>query len=71
VNGGKFEIDHDWNLANVRHGEHRLGINCDVRSFNVPASRYAALTDIFRARGSARYLDETGTDFPHWHLRFE
>jgi hypothetical protein len=69
INGGKFEIDHNWNLVNARHAEHRLGLNCDLRSFNVPQNRWGALTTIFQLRGSPNYLDETATA-AHWHLRF-
>ncbi len=70
IKGGKFEIAHNWTLVNQAHAEHRLGLNCDLRSFNVPQNRRAALTTIFQLRGSPNYLDETGTTAPHWHLRF-
>lgn len=68
--GGKFDIDTVWSEANVRHGEHRVGINCDVRSNNIPHNRWARLNEIFRDRGSTLTHDETTTGSPHWHLRF-
>jgi hypothetical protein len=68
--GGKFELANRWAAAGS-HAEHREGINCDVRSNNVPNARRARLNDIFRERGSTRTNDETGTSAPHWHLRFE
>ncbi|MFL6208762.1 MAG: hypothetical protein ACJ74W_07915 [Pyrinomonadaceae bacterium] len=71
IYGGKFDIDGNWSQDNERHAEHRLGINCDVRSNNIPLNRWGALTDIFRQKGSPNYLDETGTNAPHWHLRFQ
>lgn len=71
VNGGKFEAAAgDWSQANISHGEHRRGLNCDLRSFNVPQNRWQALTTIFQLRGSPNYFDETGTAAPHWHVRF-
>ena len=69
--GGKFDVPGAWNTTNTNHGEHRIGINCDTRSNNVPTSRWQTLTDIFSTNGSPNYLDETGTDAPHWHLRFQ
>jgi len=69
--GGKFDLDAGWSEANRQHAEHRVGINCDVRSNNVDGTRWTKLNDIFRARGSTRTNDETGTNAPHWHLRFE
>ena len=69
VVGGKFDINGGWG-PNDDHQEHRVGINCDVISGNVPAARRAALTAIFRANGSPRYGDETAAR-NHWHLRFE
>jgi hypothetical protein len=71
ISGGKFEAAAgDWSQANIDHGEHRLGLNCDMRSFNVPQNRWQALTGIFDVRGSPNYFDETGSTAPHWHLRF-
>jgi hypothetical protein len=69
VYGGKFDLDHDWS-ASSDHAEHRIGINCDVSSSNVPTSRRSALTAIFAQRGSPNYLDETSSK-NHWHLRFQ
>lgn len=69
--GGKFDLDRAWSRANTQHAEHRLGINCDVRSNNVPRERWNTLNDIFIARGSTDTNDETRTSAPHWHLRFE
>lgn len=69
--GGKFDLDASWSEANRQHAEHRVGINCDVRSNNVPGERWERLNEIFRERGSTRTNDETGTRSPHWHLRFE
>jgi hypothetical protein len=70
INGGKFDIPGNW-CTTCHHNEHRIGINCDVSARNVPQSRWEALTRIFAFRGSPRYLDETNTSQPHWHLRFE
>lgn len=70
VNGGKFEAFLGSQAAwgpDVAHQEHRVGINCDVRNFNVPTGRRAALEEIFRQRGSPTFLDEGN----HWHLRFQ
>jgi hypothetical protein len=71
VNGGKFEAFVTGGQAawgpNVPHDEHRVGINCDVRNFNVSQTRRAALEQIFRQRGSPNFLDEGN----HWHLRFQ
>ncbi len=69
VFGGKFDLDNDW-CSSCDHSEHRIGINCDVSSSNVPTSRWSALTAIFAQRGSPNYLDETA-DRHHWHLRFQ
>src|SRR5262249_13622989 len=66
--GGKFDLSSDWSTTGD-HAEHRIGINCDVYSGNVPTSRWPALTAIFAQRGSPNYLDETSTS-NHWHLRF-
>lgn len=68
--GGKFDLAHKW-LNSGSHAEHREGINCDVRSSNIPTSRWTRLNQIFFERGSIRTNDETGTEAPHWHLRFE
>lgn len=68
--GGKFDLARNW-LNSGAHAEHREGINCDVRSSNIPTDRWTALNQIFRNRGSIRTNDETGTGAPHWHLRFE
>lgn len=68
--GGKFDLKKTWSSAGA-HAEHREGINCDVRSNNVPRRRWAKLNNIFFERGSTRTNDETGTSAPHWHLRFE
>lgn len=71
VFGGKFDLGNRWENTNVRHGEHREGINCDVRSNNIPQPRRVRLNEIFDAHGSTRTHDETGTSAPHWHTRFE
>ena len=68
--GGKFEVAGRWNLTGA-HDEHRIGINCDTRSRNIPGERWENLNRIFRERGSTRTNDETNTRSPHWHLRFE
>lgn len=68
--GGKFDLALRW-ANNGEHDEHRIGINCDTRSRNIPADRHARLRQIFNDRGSTRTNDETGSDRPHWHLRFE
>lgn len=68
--GGKFELANRWN-ATGSHAEHREGINCDIRSNNIPHDRRTKLNEIFFNRGSTRTLDETGTSSPHWHARFE
>lgn len=68
--GGKFDIHHNWSEANIDHAEHRVGINCDVRSSNVPRDRWTKLNEIFENNGSTDTNDETGTRSPHWHLRF-
>ncbi len=73
--GGKFDLSEKWGPGG-EHGEHREGINTDVRCCrnpgNVPRNRWAALNVIFRTRGSNRTNDETGSSTaPHWHLRFE
>ncbi|OLD25479.1 MAG: hypothetical protein AUJ04_07615 [Acidobacteria bacterium 13_1_40CM_3_55_6] len=68
--GGKFDYDGSNWCSSCAHDEHRIGINCDVSSNNVPTSRWSALTGIFAQRGSPNYLDETA-DKHHWHLRFQ
>lgn len=71
-NGGKFDIDKDvdWK-ANGSHDEHRVGINCDTRSKNIPTNRWTRLKQIFEERGSPKYYDHTSEPrAPHWHLRF-
>ncbi len=68
--GGKFDINKKWTSVGA-HAEHRKGINCDTRSSNIPENRWVELNRIFRERGSTRTNNETGTDAPHWHLRFE
>jgi Carbohydrate binding module (family 6) len=75
--GGKFDLNHNWN-ANGHHDEHRIGINCDVRNFNVPQDtvtvngqqvlRWDKVNEIFFNRGSTATLREFNP--PHWHLRF-
>jgi hypothetical protein len=69
INGGKFEISGNWS-ATASHQEHRVGINIDLGSSNVPVARWNALTQIFVNRGSPNYLDETASA-NHWHLRFQ
>ncbi len=72
--GGKFEVVSNssapvpWNASS--HNEHRIGINCDVSSSNVPRDRRTELVNIFINNGSPRFLDETSSS-NHWHLRFE
>lgn len=67
--GGKFDIDHDWSEASRRHGEHRVGINCDVYSANIAGTRWTRLNQIFKDNGSTDTNDETASA-NHWHLRF-
>jgi hypothetical protein len=71
--GGKFDLANGWGNGGS-HAEHRRGINCDVRCCsnpgNVPQTRRAQLNQIFINRGSTDTNDETGTNAPHWHLRF-
>ncbi len=71
--GGKFDLGTPprWSQANAEHSEHRVGINCDVRSNNIPNDRREELNRFFTFRGSTRTLDETTKPRPHWHLRFE
>jgi hypothetical protein len=69
--GGKFDLNHNWSAANIDHAEHRVGINCDTRSNNIPRERWARLKEIFINHGSTRTNDETDSKKPHWHLRFE
>ncbi|MFN0139439.1 MAG: hypothetical protein ACKVQW_05050 [Pyrinomonadaceae bacterium] len=73
TSGGKFDLAKNW-LNTGDHGEHREGINADVRCCvdpgNIPRSRWARLDEIFEDRGSTDTNDETGTSAPHWHLRF-
>ncbi|MEP7075505.1 MAG: hypothetical protein ABI878_06810 [Acidobacteriota bacterium] len=66
--GGKFDLGEKWSNAG-HHDEHDEGINCDVRSANVPNTRWNDLRNIFNARGFGIH-DETQTNAPHWHLRF-
>lgn len=66
--GGKFDLAANW-CASCSHAEHRVGVNCDVGSSNVPSSRWPTLMQIFVTRGSPNFLDETATA-NHWHLRF-
>ncbi|MGI8997647.1 MAG: DUF4214 domain-containing protein [Pyrinomonadaceae bacterium] len=72
--GGKFETAAGWSARGAHH-EHREGINCDVRCCrdpgNVPRERWTVLNRIFFERGSTDTHDETNTEIPHWHLRFE
>ncbi len=68
--GGKFDLKKKWSSVGA-HDEHRKGINCDTRSSNIPQARWVELNRIFAERGSTRTNNETGTDAPHWHLRFE
>lgn len=69
--GGKFDLNRDWANTSVKHGEHREGINCDVRSNNIPTGRWVRFNQIMFFHGSTRTHDETGTSQPHWHTRFE
>ena len=68
--GGKFDFDGSNWCSTCAHDEHRMGINCDVFSGNVPTSRWSALTAIFAQRHSPNFLDETASA-SHWHLRFQ
>jgi len=68
--GGKFDLRKDWLNSSDQHGEHRVGINTDTRSSNIPTSRWVALKQIFIDRGSTGTYDETGSTSPHWHLAF-
>jgi hypothetical protein len=71
INGGKFEaflnaqFVASWQPAGG-HAEHRVGRNCDVRNFNIPLDRRAALVTIMQLRSGNPPLDEGN----HWHLRF-
>jgi hypothetical protein len=71
--GGKFDLASEWSPRGS-HGEHREGINVDVRCCrtpgNVPRSRWVQLNRIFYNFGSTQTHDETNTSSPHWHLRF-
>ncbi|MGH9942885.1 MAG: carbohydrate-binding protein, partial [Pyrinomonadaceae bacterium] len=84
--GGKFDITADFTALpapNWRrrgpHGEHRVGINCDVSTNSVPNEmvtidgvsqrRRAVLETLFINRGSTRTRREFSLN--HWHLRFE
>lgn len=69
--GGKFDLGNRWENTNKQHAEHREGINCDVRSNNIPVTRWIRLKAIFEEWGSTNTKDETGTNAPHWHTRFE
>jgi hypothetical protein len=69
VLGGKFDLSNNWSSGGD-HSEHRIGINCDVYSGNVPQSRRDTLENIFRSRHSPDFLDETAAK-SHWHLRFQ
>jgi hypothetical protein len=66
INGGKFDLSNNW-CSGCSHAEHRVGINCDVGSSNVPTNSRAALEAIFQLRGSPAFLNEGD----HWHLRFQ
>ena len=70
VYGGKFDFDGSNWCSSCAHAEHRIGINCDVYSGNVPSNRWNALEDIFRSRHTPDFLDETASA-SHWHLRFQ
>jgi hypothetical protein len=71
--GGKFDLADRWS-NNGSHIEHRVGKNVDVRCCanpgNIPRDRWVRLNVIFREHGSTATQDETGTNAPHWHLRF-
>lgn len=84
--GGKFDITRNFRAGpppswqrNVPHGEHRVGINCDVATNTVPDEnvvingqtqrRRAVLEQVFENRGSTDTLREFAAN--HWHLRFE
>jgi len=74
--GGKFDLPPRGQVrptwaANVSHDEHREGINCDIRSNNIPRDRWTRLNEIFFNRGSTNTHDETTSRVPHWHARFE
>ena len=68
IYGGKFDLCNNWG-ADCSHAEHRVGINCDLGSSNVPGERWEELTRIFARHGSPNYNDETSSA-NHWHLRF-
>lgn len=70
VHGGKFDFDGSNWCSSCAHQEHRIGINCDVYSGNVPTNRWSTLTDIFRSRNSPNFGDETASA-SHWHLKFQ
>ena len=69
INGGKFDLSANW-CATCPHAEHRVGINSDLSSLNVPVNRRAILEQFFRDRGSPNFVDETASN-NHWHLRIE
>lgn len=66
--GGKFDLSGDW--ANTgSHAEHRVGINCDIYSANVPEANRAALETIFVNRGFTDFDREFSLN--HWHVRYQ
>jgi hypothetical protein len=77
ISGGRFEAFVNaqfvaaWQIAGG-HQEHRVGRNCDVRNFNIPQARWAALEIIFGNNGVQSFLREPlpPANPNHWHLRF-
>ena len=72
TNGGKFDLDGDWSIANFDHQLHRAGRDCDVSSRNMNLEiegRNEALKAFFRQNGASAVGDEVASG-NHWHLRF-
>lgn len=82
--GGKFDIPLQrgdiprWR-TNASHGEHRVGINCDISDRTIPndvvtvdgvqRNRWEVVETIFFRNGSSRTNREHCRS--HWHMRFE
>ncbi|NIR73609.1 MAG: hypothetical protein GWN99_00610 [Gemmatimonadetes bacterium] len=74
VQGGIFDLDNDYSPA---HDEHRRGTDCDFRTHG-PNPLTSAQLRYVRTRWNALSTessdraihDETGTDQPHYHIRY-
>lgn len=82
--GGKFDIPlragdvPRWRTLSS-HGEHRVGINCDISDVTIPndtvtvngqqRNRWQVVEEIFANNGSSRTNREHCRN--HWHVRFE